>query len=251
MEDVSRTAGKREQVQAVERERARVARDMHDELGANLTRIKLLSERIEREATRPDDVISHARIIARASRELAESIDEIVWAIDPRKDRLEHLGSYLIAYTEEFLGCAELSVRFDMPAVLPELELCPQVRHSVFLVLKEALNNVVRHSGASEVRLGLGVRGGMLELELSDNGLGFKSDELERQGRGVGNMQRRLAEIGGTCLIKSGNNGGTRLRVRVPCDPTCLTGRAGEAGLAMRYCGLAELLSRVEFGPLV
>jgi len=207
-----------------EKERLRVARDLHDELGANLTRIKLLSERIEREAGASVNVISHARLISRASRELAESLDGIVWAVDPRKDRLEHLGSYLIAYAEEFLGCAELRFRFEMPAVLPEIPLSAKVRHSVFLVLKEALNNVVKHAQANEVRLGLSVRDGCLEFAVSDDGRGFDTRGPSSGRSGLENMRRRLAELGGTCEIASASNCGTRLRFTVPCQATCPAG---------------------------
>jgi len=192
---------------------------MHDELGANLTRIKLLSERIEKEAAKTEKVMAHARLISQASRELAESIDEIVWAVDPRRDRLEHLGSYLVAYAQEFLECAELRVRFDLPEVLPELPLSAHVRHAVFLAVKEALNNVVRHAHASEVRLGLAVRNGMLELRVSDNGCGLACERVPGRRSGLGNIQRRLAEIGGTCTIESAAGSGTRVGIAVKCAP--------------------------------
>jgi PAS domain S-box-containing protein len=207
--------------QAVEAERTRVAQDMHDELGGNLTQIKLLSERLERDARQPHKVVGYAQFIAQVARELAKSIDEIVWAVDPRRDRLEDLGSYLVAYAEEFLAVTNLRLRLDIPEELPALQLSSQVRRSLLLALKESLNNVVRHARASEVHLGLSVAGGQLELRVTDNGSGITGGRLLSGGNGLANLRQRLAEIGGECYIESLPGSGTTVRMK--------------AGIANRY----------------
>jgi PAS domain S-box-containing protein len=206
-----------ERQKAIEAERSRVARDMHDELGSILTRIKLLSERLERDAGRSDSVIEHARLISRSSRDLAQRMDEIVWAADPRKDRLENLGSYLVAYAQDFLELADLRCRFDLPEVLPEIPLSAQVRHCIFLVVKEALTNVVKHARASEVELRLDFRDSQLELEVRDDGCGFDPRGANAQRNGLRNLRRRLSELGGECSIKSRLGRGTAVRITLFC----------------------------------
>jgi len=202
-----------EQHKAVEVERTRVAGDMHDELGASLTRIKLLSERMEQDASDPDKAISHAQLISLTARELAHSMDEIVWAVDPQKDRLENLGSYLVAYAGEFLGIANLRCRLDIPDVLPDVPLSAQVRHSVLMAIKETLNNVVKHAHATEVRLSLVVWRNRLIIRVKDNGRGFGEGAVRSERNGLKNMRKRLADAGGTCTIRSRPGEGTTVRI--------------------------------------
>jgi len=148
-----------EQKQWVDIERSRISRDLHDVLGPTLTQIKLLGELLELEAARPEQVTSHARLVSAKARQLADDMDEIVWAVNPQKDHLENLAFYLGRYTEQFLELADLHCRLDIPDVLPEIPLPAPVRHRLFLAVKEALNNAVKHAGATEVQLSLAVEG--------------------------------------------------------------------------------------------
>jgi len=204
-----------ERQRAVAAERARIACDMHDELGASLTRIKVLSERMERDADSSELARAHARKIAQTSRELAEQMDEVVWAVDPRNDDLENLGSYLVSYTEEFLRAANLGCRLELPEVVPEVPLSADIRHSLLLAVKEALNNVVKHARATEVQLHLAVRDSRLNIEVSDNGRGFLPQAALPRGNGLGILRRRLAEAGGECVIQSHPGQGTQVKMEL------------------------------------
>jgi PAS domain S-box-containing protein len=196
-------------------ERTRLARDMHDGLGASLTRLKVLSERIEQDLSDPQKVMIHARLIADTSRELARSLDEIVWAVNPQKDRLENLVSYLTAYADEFLGLAKLPVRLEVPETLPDIPVPAQTRQYLFLAFKEALNNVVRHAHASMVWVQLVVRSGQLVLRVRDNGCGFTLEQAPVERNGMKNMRSRLAEAGGACAVESRRGAGTTVEMVV------------------------------------
>jgi signal transduction histidine kinase/ligand-binding sensor domain-containing protein len=202
-----------EQKLAVERERTRIARDIHDQLGANLTHIGLLSASADEV---PDSSArERLRAIAATSNELVQSVDAIVWAVNPRHSTLESLARYLSRFAADFLAPAGLRVRLDVPFDLPEVDLSPELRHNLYLACREVLNNVVRHAQASEVQLRMKVDGRMLTIGLADDGRGFLPDGAD-DGEGLENLRRRLAESGGTCEIISRPGQGTTVTFTIP-----------------------------------
>jgi signal transduction histidine kinase len=211
-----------ERQRAVERERARIARDIHDDLGARLTRISLLSDGIPISTVTPPQAGDALRRIFSTSRESVQALDEIVWAVNPRFDTLESLASYLGNFAQDMLDTAAIRCRLDMPVHLPVRALTTEVRHNVFLAFKEALNNVLKHAAGSEVRISLSLESDALVLSIEDNGKGFdvSNDSQTRgdvdEGCGLINMRQRLAEIGGVCEIRSAPNAGTKVRFTVP-----------------------------------
>ncbi|HEX7569127.1 MAG TPA: two-component regulator propeller domain-containing protein, partial [Verrucomicrobiae bacterium] len=142
-----------EREQAIERERSRIARDIHDDLGAGLTRISLLSESLTSEEAAPTQAAEVLDRIFATTHELTQAMDEIVWAVNPQHDTLDSLGTYLGKFTQDFLESAGVRCRLDVPMQLPNWRLNAEVRHNVFLAYKECLNNVVRHAAATEVRV--------------------------------------------------------------------------------------------------
>src|SRR5262249_41446043 len=156
---------------AVERDRARIAKDIHDDLGAGLTQITLLSELARRDPTAQSE--GHLERISDSARKLTRTIDEIVWAVDPQHDTLNGLMDYISAFTEDFLRTAGIRCRMDMPTALPTLHLSAELRYNLFLALKEALNNIVKHARATEVRLGLRLESCGFTLIVEDNGQGI------------------------------------------------------------------------------
>jgi signal transduction histidine kinase len=195
---------------ALERDRARIARDMHDDLGARLTRISLLTALTEREITSGDAATArtHIRQLSGLSREVTGAIDEIVWAVDSGNDTLDHLGTYLCRFADEFFADTAIRCRFGIPPVLPPVPLGAEVRHNLFLAVKEALNNVAKHASPCEARLEMEIAAGHLRITVSDNGPGFTPDP-GLSGNGLRNMERRLADIGGTCTTTSSSAGTT------------------------------------------
>ncbi|HTR40327.1 MAG TPA: two-component regulator propeller domain-containing protein [Pseudomonadales bacterium] len=204
------------QKEVLEGERARIARDLHDQLGANLTQVALLGELAEADKNIPDEVESHAQQISQTARETTRSLDEIVWAVNPSNDTLEGLANYACKYAQEYAALAGLPCRVDFPAQLPATLIPPEVRHNAFLAFKEAVNNVIKHAHAREVWIRLRLQSGHFVLEVEDNGRGLDKEKMNRGRNGLRNMQKRLADIGGEFSISSGANGGTLVRLTVP-----------------------------------
>jgi signal transduction histidine kinase len=210
---------------AVERERARIAQDIHDDLGASLTRITLLSD-IAHDGAVAGGVGAEVSQIHTTSRDLRRAMDEIVWAVDPEQDTLDSLASYVGRAAQDLLQPANIRCRLAMPAGLPDWRLSSQVRHNLFLVVKEAVHNAVKHSGATEVRLQLSVQADGFTLVVTDNGKGFEivgheglpapTPNRTAAGHGLRNMAKRLREIGGRCEVASRPGHGTEVRLWVP-----------------------------------
>ena len=162
-----------EQQEALEKERSRIARDLHDQLGANLTQVALLGEMAEADKNSPAEIESHAQQISQTARETTRSLDEIVWAVNPSNDTLEGLINYACKYAQEYLALAGVRYRAGVPAQLPAITIPPEVRHNVFLAFKEAVNNVVKHAQASEAWIRLRLQPDHFTLSVEDNGRGL------------------------------------------------------------------------------
>jgi signal transduction histidine kinase len=204
------------QKEALERDRARIARDLHDQLGASLTQISLLGEMAESDRDLPDEITQHARQIVQTSRETTGVLDEIVWAVNPSNDTLDGLITYACKYAQDYLSVAGVRYRLDVPAALPTHPIAPEVRHNVFLAFKEAVTNVVRHAKASAVWIRLHLNPATFTLEIEDDGRGL-AGIAGREGRnGLRNMRRRMEDIGGAFSITPGPERGAIVRLTAP-----------------------------------
>jgi signal transduction histidine kinase/ligand-binding sensor domain-containing protein len=204
------------QQEMLEKERARIARDLHDQLGANLTQVALLGELAETDKGMPDQVEEHARQISQTARETTRALDEIVWTVNPSNDTLDGLINYVCKYAQEYLALAGLRYRLEVPPQLPATPIAPELRHNVFLVAKEAINNIVKHSKASSVWLRLTLDTNRFLLEIEDDGRGLVAADEQKGRSGLRNMRKRMEEIGGEFLIAPRPEGGTRVRLSVP-----------------------------------
>jgi signal transduction histidine kinase/sugar lactone lactonase YvrE len=205
---------------AVERVRTRIASDLHDDIGANLSQIAILSEIARRGGSAAAD--GPLAKIAQVSRDTLRSMSDIIWAVDPERDRLSDLVHRMRHLAGDLLGSAGLDLRFH--AAVPEAELASDARRQIFLIYKEALHNAARHSGAAQVEVAVEVAHGALVIRVADSGRGFDSSR-EHEGRGLANMQARAQEVNGALEVRSGVQG-TSVVLRVP-----LTGRAGSRHL--------------------
>jgi signal transduction histidine kinase/ligand-binding sensor domain-containing protein len=217
-----------EQQQALERERRRIAQDIHDDLGASLTRITMLSQSALNNTASPHPSNNEASRIYATARAMTNAMDEIVWAINPRHDSLESVAAYFAEFVEEFLSPAGLRFRIDFPLALPPWTINAEIRHNLFLAFKEALNNAVKHSKASEVVVSLEVRKGSFVLSVQDNGCSFESAATgENQappgraprGDGLDNMRRRIEGLGGHCVVDGVPGRGTRVSFEIALQP--------------------------------
>jgi signal transduction histidine kinase/ligand-binding sensor domain-containing protein len=200
----------------LDRERQRIARDIHDDLGAGLTQIILLSDNLGAAPGYSSMGEKMVQEIASRARSLTRSMDEVVWAINPRNDSLESLMTYLNKFAQEFLVKAGVHCRWDVPIELPNLQLSAETRHNLYLASKEALNNIVKHAKATEVWIRLEFGQDKFCLMVEDNGQGLKTEGKPKSGNGLFNIQQRLEEIHGHYEIASVAGKGTRVKFTVP-----------------------------------
>ena len=203
---------------ALEKERRRIARDIHDQVGASLTQVSMLGEMVESDKESPSEVEEHGKQISQTARDTAKALDEIVWAVNPSNDTLDGLITYFCKCAQEYLTVAQIRYRLDVPSQLPATPIAPDVRHNVFLAAKEAVTNIVRHAKATSAWIRLRLEPHQFILEIEDNGKGMAGmDEKHAATRnGLSNMRKRLEESGGGCTFSPGAEGGTLVRLTVP-----------------------------------
>ena len=199
---------------AREGERSRIARDLHDDLGASLTEISILAALAAEDAETGPLQPALDQLSVKA-KHVVGSLDEIVWAVNPREDTLRSLVDYLAAFAREFLDIARIPLRTDVVLGIPEFPLATAQRHGVFLAAREALNNIVKHSDATEVQLRITLADSLLEIRISDNGCGFEPD-YAAIGNGLGNLKQRMQEAGGDCRIETFRMQGTTIFLTLP-----------------------------------
>ena len=209
-----------EQEKVLERERTRIAQDLHDEMGAKLCRISFLSEDARRASELPPVLRNQIISISDASREVLHSLDEIVWAVNPRNDSLEPVASYIGQYAQDYFHETGIQCELDIPAQFPFYPLSSHLRHHLFHAVHEALTNTLKHSKATHFKVSIKCEGSVFEVSASDNGAGFDPARLDCPsgegaylgGNGLRNMRERLAKVGGTCHIESQPGHGTTVR---------------------------------------
>jgi signal transduction histidine kinase/ligand-binding sensor domain-containing protein len=201
----------------MERERIRIAQDLHDDLGARLTQISLLSSLAGREQTPVGEAKQLVFQVRDTCRDMVAALNEIVWAVNPRNDSCHELVGYLGHFAEQFLRAAGIRCRLEIPHKLPHIPLSPEIRHHVFLAFKEAVNNAVKHAGASEVQIEARLATNQLIVSVADNGRGFAiAPGIPPEGNGLANMRQRMQKLGGLCEIHSTPGKGSTVRFELP-----------------------------------
>jgi signal transduction histidine kinase len=205
-----------ERARLVERERGRIARDLHDDLGSGLTDISTTSALGLDPSVPVEEAREYLGEISQRSNEMVMTLDEIVWAVNPKNDHLGSLATYFSQFTEELLRRTPLRCHFEIPGELPRLSLNAEQRHSLFLAFKEALQNAVTHAAASHLRVGIAVEAGVLRISLADDGRGFEAGAPKAGADGLRNMRERLEQLGGRCDVVTAPGKGTRVTFEVP-----------------------------------
>ena len=196
-----------ERERALDRERTRIARDLHDELGSRLTHIAMMADPVAGGAGDP--------AIARAAREAARTMDELVWSVNARNDTVEGVAQYLAQFAEEHIVAAGVRCRIVMPPGLPARPLAADVRRQLYLACKEAVHNAVKHAQASEIRVGYRLDGDRFAVEIADDGRGLPAS-IGPTGNGLRHYRERMDAAGGTVVVESAPASGTRVRFTVP-----------------------------------
>lgn len=199
---------------ALETERSRIARDLHDDLGSSLTEISVLASTGQLPQAKAASQSNLFQIIGAKARNLVSALEVIVWAVDPEDDTLQSLADYLTSYADYFFSHTKIACRFKVPVSCPPITLDGRVRHDLLMVVKESLNNIVRHANATEVEFRLSVVDGNLEIDIADNGKGIATDTAG-SGHGLKNLSVRLTKLGGNCLVEPRGGGGTIVKIRL------------------------------------
>lgn len=200
---------------AMAQERARIARDLHDDLGSSLTEITMLATASPGLKLPADEATERMETIAGKSRTLVYALDEIVWAVDPERDTLASVAPYLASYVEEYLAGLKVACRVQIPFSFPDQVVSGEVRHHLFLAVKEALNNAIRHGGATEISFQVRLLEGQLLISVIDNGSGFDTSGTSN-GHGLLNLRNRLKQLHGDCELKSSPGTGTTVLLQLP-----------------------------------
>ena len=201
----------KEKMQAREEERDRIGREMHDDIGSALTTILYLSDDLNTKRAVPDPNIT-AKISSTATG-IVDKMNEIIWSMNRQYDTLDDLIAYTRQHAVEFLQNHSLQYNFLLPDSIPDIHISGEQRRNIYLVIKESLNNIIKHSCATEVNISFQINGG-LQACIHDNGKGFEMINQRRFGNGLKNMRQRMESIGGSFEIE--NNNGTMIKLYCP-----------------------------------
>lgn len=207
-----------ERLRELENLRIRIAADLHDDVGSRLTKMAMMTELADREMATHSPGKSHILNISRTVRDITRAMDEIVWTINPRNDTVENLASYIFHYAQEYFQNTGVRCRLDLPPDLPDEKMSTEERHNLFMAVKEALNNILKHAAATEVQIALKIVDKTMTIVISDNGRGYHALTPDPTGDGLLNMRRRLEKIGGKFEIARHAGGGTLVTMRLPVD---------------------------------
>jgi signal transduction histidine kinase/ligand-binding sensor domain-containing protein len=207
---------KLEQQRAVSNERARIARDLHDDLGTALTGVALELDQIGRETKNHPVVVERLAKASEHTRQLAGRMREVVWVVNPRCDNLRSLADFLGDQAAQLLRASGLNVRMEFPPEIPDLPVEANVRHQLALSVREAFSNLVRHANASEAAVRVELNGTGLTINIRDNGCGFEPETQIEMEHGMNNMRKRMEEIGGLFYCVSAPGKGTTIQFKVP-----------------------------------
>jgi signal transduction histidine kinase len=207
-----------ERHRALEQERTRVAQDLHDELGSGLTEAGILTSLVKNPAVPVEKKAGYLDQLGDVCSALVTGLDEIVWAVNPRYDSVADLAGYFSLFAQRFLELAGITCRLQIAESVADHPLGSHQRHDIFLAFKEALNNIVRHSGAREVRLTIEVAAGHLQILLADDGRGFTPGSAEPGSDGLAGMKHRMKKLGGACRITSTPGRGTTVGFSLPLE---------------------------------
>lgn len=202
----------------IERVRTRIAADLHDDIGSSLSQIAIISEVVQKQVRPQEESIArNLSLMARVSREAVDSMSDIVWAINPQRDHLRDLARRMRRFASETFPARDIEFSFHSPGLEHDVKLGADVRRQVFLIFKESVNNIVRHSGCTRAEVAVRVEGPWLVLKIGDNGKGIHDTGLS-EGNGLVSMQERAQSLGGELKFSAGEGGGTTITLKVPHD---------------------------------
>jgi len=204
-----------ERLRDLEQERFRIAQNIHDDLGARVTEIALLSSSAQLKPNLSEEARADFGAVSRLTNELVRALYETVWAVNPKNDHLDSLASFVCQLANQMCAQAQLRCRLEIPDLPDDVPVASPTRHNVIMAVKEAIHNVIKHGHATEIQIGLQQAGGVLTLQVSDNGCGF-DPAFTIRGNGLDNMERRMRSLQGSCSVASQPGVGTTVILAFP-----------------------------------
>jgi signal transduction histidine kinase len=208
-----------ERQRALEQERLRIAQNIHDDLGARVTEISLLSSSAQLKPNMSAEARAEFGAVSRLTHELVRALNETVWAVNPKNDHLDSLANFVCQMANQMCAQAQLRCRLEIPDLPADVPVASPVRHNVIMAVKEAIHNVIKHGRASEIQIRMREANGVLDLEVSDDGCGF-DPATTVHGNGLDNMERRMRSLEGRYSVTSQPGAGTRITFQFPLRTT-------------------------------
>jgi signal transduction histidine kinase/Flp pilus assembly protein TadD len=198
-----------------EHERIRIAKDIHDDLGSGLTKINFLSEIIFQKTKHIPEINSNSESVKETSKKLIENMRDLIWALNPENTTIANLLARMREYASDYLEDYPIELHNFFPIIIPQTAITKEANRELFMVVKECLNNIVKHSKATDVYFNADITTNDLMFSIKDNGIGLNG-EIDKKGNGLLNMQSRLLKIGGICTVISEPNNGTEIKITFP-----------------------------------
>ncbi len=202
-----------EQQKAVEEERARISKDMHDDIGSGLSNIAIMSELLKNKIINDAELIKNVNRISNTAGDLVDSMSQIVWAMNPQNDTLENLMAYIREFSLDYFDGFDINCIIDFPDEIKHVRLSQQERRNIFLIVKETLNNTLKYAEAANVFIKFKYLEDSCMIEICDDGKGFDTSTTHRFGNGLINMKKRMEDIGGKYIIHSKIAEGTKTEI--------------------------------------
>jgi signal transduction histidine kinase len=181
-----------------------------------MTQLVLHGEVVQNELPEDSEMRQQLSWICDEARGLLSTMDEILWAVNPQRDTLRDFTAHVCKYAQEFLKPTPIQCRFEVDPEMSTVDFDLPLRRGLLMAIKETLNNAVKHSEASELRLQIRWEGRRLLVVVQDNGKGFDPAVVKTERNGLTNMSRRLSEVGGSCLVTSQPGKGCRVEFSIP-----------------------------------
>lgn len=204
-----------EAADSVNRERLRIARDMHDDIGAGLTRISMLSRFINRDRVADEKITLKLNEVGEIADHLVDEMGEIIWAMNPKNDSLPLFVAHIRHYLGDYFSDSIINLTFQISEVLPDIKLSSDIKRNLYLCLKEIAHNTLKHSGATNADLTIECIQSSILIQWCDNGCGFDISEKLGQGNGLGNLKKRVAEVSGTIDFSSNREQGCCITIKL------------------------------------
>ncbi len=207
-----------EKQHALNMERIRISKDVHDDIGSGLSKISLLSEIANKKIRENQPHGKDISNITAISKELVDNMRDLIWVLNPENTTLDNLVSRIREYCADYIDGVNIAAIFNFPELVPAINISREVQRNIFSTIKEAVNNCVKHSGATGIKVDVSIHNSTLSIAITDNGAGFAENELKGTGNGLRNMKQRIASIGGQCTITSAIHEGTTVSIIIPFD---------------------------------